>query len=290
MQRARTLIEAVDDWPARSYEETWSARDVITYAVATGADLSDLPLLWERAPLQVLPTFGTRLGGRAVIDLHASLADLRLPSVASWMSVEAVGPLPPVQQAAIAQADAHVVEARADRVIVSVEAATEVAGQALSRTTTHVHFRLPRRGDMPRSPRPAEDAVAWVHEVPETVRPYQSATFRLLLGVSPERDLNDAFHIDPVTARESGFGPPVLQGEVTLGMVCRHAVRLFGDGDATRIRSVSGHMTGPVTLTDDLTIRFTDPEEDRVSFAVWNGAGRKAVSDGVIAIDAGDGA
>src|SRR5690554_625888 len=78
MDKADELIEAIDRWGRHRYHVAWDERDVITYAIASGADLDDLPLLWEQAPLQVLPSFVTRLGGTSIRDFVEPVIPLGL--------------------------------------------------------------------------------------------------------------------------------------------------------------------------------------------------------------------
>ena len=61
-------------------------------------------------------------------------------------------------------------------------------------------------------------------------------------------------HTDPAFAAAEGFDRPILQGLATYGIAVRLLVNEFCDGDASRVRSISGRFTKPVWPGEELVV------------------------------------
>ncbi len=79
-------------------------------------------------------------------------------------------------------------------------------------------------------------------------------------------------HADPEFAAAGGFDRPILHGLATYGITVRLLVNEFADGDPSRLSSVDGRFTKPVTPGDELVVTAWR-EDDAVVFRTANAAG-----------------
>ncbi|SEG92980.1 MaoC like domain-containing protein [Thermomonospora echinospora] len=274
------ILRFVDGWGRRAYPVRWSLRDTITYAIATGADARNArAFVWESAPdFGPLPTFATRFAHDALIDFAAGTQHAGLSSFARATRVRLHRPLPAECDRARAVTALSVKERSPGRLVLTLDVETCAAGETIAHSSLDVHFRVAHG----RSTRPPSSGTGDTEgggrtvEVRESVRPYQAAVFRTLLGLTADGRVQDAMHIDPVRARELGLSAPALPGEVTLGIVARLAaqnLRRLGVGGL-----VAAEMSylSPVSDVDRLTIAFAPSRGGSVRTKVVNGKGRVA--------------
>jgi hypothetical protein len=280
------ILRFVDGWGWRTYPVRWTLRDTITYAIATGADgRNGRALVWESAPgFAALPTFATRFAHDALIDFAAGTQTARLPSFARATRVSLHRPLPSECDGARASAALSIKERSADRLVLTLDVETCLDGEPIAHSSLDVHFqppgnRRPRRPASRTGEIEAGDGGRTI-EVREGIRPYQAAVFRTLLGVTSDGRMQDAMHIDPVSARELGLPAPALPGEVTLGIVARLAAQhLDGLGMRELVAAEVSYLS-PVWDLDQLMIAFTPSRDGRdggVHTRVLNRKGRIAV-------------
>ncbi|MEU5879164.1 hypothetical protein [Spirillospora sp. NPDC047279] len=289
--RVAEILRFVDGWGRRVYRVRWSLRDTITYALATGADArNDRALVWEAAPgFAALPTFATRFAHDALTDLAAGTFPAGLPSFARATRVRLLRPLLPECDDARASATLGVKERSPGRLVLTLDVETRVAGEPIARSSLDVHFRIAggiagEKGAERRPPAAATGTESGGRgggrtvTVSENVRPYQAAVFRTLLGLTADGRVQDAMHIDPVSARELGLSAPALPGEVTLGIVARRAAASLHHGAGIRAL-VEAEMSylSPVSDRDRLLIEFDAARDGSVRARVTNEKGRVAV-------------
>jgi acyl dehydratase len=80
-------------------------------------------------------------------------------------------------------------------------------------------------------------------------------------------------HSDPAFAAAGGFDRPILHGLATYGITVRLLLNEFADGDATRLSSVDGRFTKPVTPGDELVVTAWRDGDDAVIFRTANANG-----------------
>ena len=90
-------------------------------------------------------------------------------------------------------------------------------------------------------------------------------------------------HTDPAFAAAGGFDRPILHGLATYGIAVRLLVNEFCNGDASRVRSISGRFTKPVWPGEELVVSaWADGET--VLFRTANGDGYVVVDHGELTI------
>ncbi|TDC57423.1 hypothetical protein E1281_04850 [Actinomadura sp. KC345] len=276
------ILRFAEGWGRRTYPVPWSLRDTITYAIATGADAHNgRDLVWESAPgFRTLATFATRFAGGALVDFAAGTQDLGLLSFARACRVRVHRPLPAECGDAVASATLGVAERTGDRLVLRLDVETSSPDGPIADSSLDVHFRLPGAKATRRPPSPGRDGLdetIWTVEARETVRPYQAAIFRTLLGLTAGGRMRDAMHIDPAESRRRGLSAPALPGEVTLGLVARlarHNSARLGVGE---LRGVAVSYLKPVSDDDRLVVAFAPAGDGSVRTRAVNGDGRVAL-------------
>ncbi|HEX9336915.1 MAG TPA: MaoC/PaaZ C-terminal domain-containing protein [Pseudonocardiaceae bacterium] len=87
-------------------------------------------------------------------------------------------------------------------------------------------------------------------------------------------------HSDPAFAAAGGFDRPILHGLATYGIAVRLLVNEFCAGDPSKLSTVEGRFTKPVTPGDELVVSAWRDGEDAVIF-------RTANADGDVVLDRG---
>jgi acyl dehydratase len=123
----------------------------------------------------------------------------------------------------------------------------------------------PPRGDAPFAPK----AIVPTFRYEQVTSPEQAALYRLSGDTNP-------LHIDPELAKSIGFQRgPILHGLCTFGFAARAIIKGFCEGDASRLKFISGRFQKPVwpgetlvtdawQLDDRIVFQTSSKERDEV--------------------------
>jgi acyl dehydratase len=234
--------------PARSFDQEFTRRDTILYALGIAAALGDPTNLAElrfvnERDLLALPTLAIVLGAppfwfddpalginwRRVVNagqelvLHSTLpvegrvsTELRIDAL--WDKGASKGSL--------LQSSRHL---------------RTKAGVPLA--TIHQTHLLRGDGGFGGPPPPAEDTAAplegspdWVIDLP--TRPEQALLYRLSGDYNP-------LHIDPAVAHAAGFDRPILHGSCTFGLAGRAILRTCCEGHPSGLKRLGARFSKP---------------------------------------------
>lgn len=225
----------------------YGAFDAALYALAVGAEPTDLQLVYER-DLRVLPTYATALG----IWVTFAAAERGGYDVANVLHVgqtlELHAPLPPAATIEMTGRIGSVFDKGSAALVELV-----VESRYFSCT-----YRMYVRGlggwggDRGSSPRVAEVSMSPVRHwtIPRNV----AVLYRLTGDPHP-------IHVDPVVARAAGLDGPIVHGLCTLGAVARLLAESQGvhPWDLVWIEAV---LTSPVYPGDVLTVAAAESQDD----------------------------
>jgi len=269
-------LVGVDSEPA---ERSWTATDVLLYALGVGAGqadpLAELEFTTENSigvQAKVLPTFGNMIAGggrgRSLGDFdHAALVHAEqaftlhrpLPTAGTSQSVSRVAGIYDKGSAALVVTEAT-----------AVDAAT---GEPLATTRGSVFIR--GEGGFGGDRGPGQDwampSGAPDAQVTYQTRPDQALLYRLTGDRNP-------LHSDPKFAARGGFTRPILHGMCTYGYTGRALLHAVCGSEPARFCSMEGRFTRPVIPGDELTI------------SIWADGGTayfRTTSNGVPVLDRG---
>ncbi|GLZ08154.1 3-alpha,7-alpha,12-alpha-trihydroxy-5-beta-cholest-24-enoyl-CoA hydratase [Actinomadura sp. NBRC 104412] len=260
---------------------TWDSTRAILYALGVGAGrpdpLDELVFTAEDGvggPQLVLPTFVTvlvpwRLGG--------DLGDFdRGKVVHAEEEIELHAPIP-VAGEAIAESRVTGMYDKRSGALIVIESKL---GMSDGRPLATVRSGLFVRGEGGFGGEPGPPSPAWK-------KPDRPADLTVEYGTHPEQALlyrlsgdRNPLHADPAFARRAGFDRPILHGLCSYGITGRALLRGLTGGDPSRLGSMSGRMSAPVTPGDTLTVAVWREEPGRALFQTLR-------SDGTVVIDRG---
>lgn len=238
-----------------SYDES----KVILYALAVGAQASELGLVYER-DVSVLPTFGCALGLWAVeLAGRQGAYDPKLSlHVAQKISIHQK--LPASAQIAMKGRIANVYD-KGKAALVEIEATSDFF------TATYTVF-LPNMGGWGGdrgSSQAVSHAVANAKISNFDTTPNLAALYRLTGDLHP-------VHIDPILAEKSGFSRPILHGLCTLGITAREIAK-HHELNPTELKYLEARLTSPVFPGDTLNIESKIAEKNIAFKTSVNGNG-----------------
>jgi acyl dehydratase len=269
-------LVGVDSEPA---ERSWTATDVLLYALGVGAGqadpLAELEFTTENSigvQAKVLPTFGNMIAGggrgRSLGDfdpaalVHAEQAftlHRPLPTAGTSRSVSRVAGIYDKGSAALVVTEATAVDAG--------------TGEPLATTRGSVFIR--GEGGFGGDRGPGQD---WAMpsgtpdaQVTYQTRPDQALLYRLTGDRNP-------LHSDPKFAARGGFTRPILHGMCTYGYTGRALLHAVCGSEPARFCSMEGRFTRPVIPGDELTV------------SIWADGGTayfRTTSNGVPVLDRG---
>jgi acyl dehydratase len=236
-------------------ERSWTASDVILYALAVGAGQADpaaeLEFTTDNSEglaLQVLPSFANMLGFGAGFDL---VGGIELSTVLHGeQSFELHKPLPAAGTARTVPTVVGIYDKGKAAVVVIESTSTDVAtGELLAtcRNATFVRGGGGFGGD--RGPSPAWAAPERDPDFSGTAQiPRDQALLYRLTG-----DTNP-LHTDPEFAKEAGFDRPILHGMCTYGYTARILLHEACGSLVERFTAMSGRFASPVYPGDTVTV------------------------------------
>jgi MaoC dehydratase-like protein/2-enoyl-CoA hydratase-like protein len=242
-----------------SYDE----RDAILFALAVGAEASELRWVYENR-LEVMPTFALTLGLWAVRAAGATGAYDPVRTLHVGQDLRVHGPLPRFGELDLEGRIAAVWDKQSAALVEVL-----VSGELFDATYT---IYVPGAGGFggergPSSKRDAPGAPDW--EVEAKTYANQAALYRLTGDRHP-------VHIDDEVARANGLKAPIMHGLCTLALVTK-VVAQSARADLAALRHLSARLTAPVYPGDRLVIRGFDRGRDAVAFSA--SAGESVVLD-----------
>lgn len=252
-------------------EVSWTADDVMLYALAIGAGsddpTSELGLTTENtAGLDgtpwVVPTYAAIITRGARVDL-GDIDRTRL--VHAEQSVRVHVPLP-AQGTALVTGRVTAVEPRSSGALVrtALDAIDAATGAPLASTVQTVLIRGEEvtgpRSEAPPSPVPDRDPD---ERIVLRTRPEQALLYRLTGDRNP-------LHTDPAFAARGGFDRPILHGMCTYGFTARALIRAVAGGDPSRLLAMDARFTRPVVPGAELEVALWR-EPDGTAFRTSSG-------------------
>jgi len=219
---------------------SYDDRDVMLYALATGATADQLDLVFER-DLRVLPTFALTLGVWAADEPRRLGAYESAAALHGAQTLSVHEPLPPAGEIDLAGRVAGVWDKGTGAVV-------DVVAECEYFTATYALFirghggwggeRGPAGPPIP----PGEELLGRCRTTTE-----QAALYRL----TGDRH---HIHIDPEAARGAGLGRPVLHGLCTLGLAARELATSAG-AHPCDLRELHARFAYPVWPGDTFELR-----------------------------------
>jgi acyl dehydratase len=241
-------------------ERSWTASDVLLYALGVGAGQADpageLQFTTENSDgvaLQVLPSFANMLGFGGGFGL---VGEFDLSAVLHGeQAFELHKPLPVAGTAHTVSTVAGIYDKGTAAVVVFESASTDAATGELLATVRNATFIRGAGGfGGERGPVPTWEAPQREPDFTRAVAiPHDQALLYRLTG-----DRNP-LHCDPVFARKAGFDRPILHGMCTYGYTARILLHEACDSRVDRFKAMSGRFASPVYPGDTITVEgWTD--------------------------------
>jgi acyl dehydratase len=238
-----------------SVERSWTASDVMLYALAVGAGQADaaaeLQFTTENSDgltLQVLPSFANMLGFGGGFGL---VGEFDLSAVLHGeQAFELHKPLPATGTARTIPTLAGIYDKGKAAVVVVEATSTDAAtGEPLATVRNATFIRGAGGFGGERGPAVKWSAPDRTPDFSRTVTiPHDQALLYRLTG-----DTNP-LHSDPVFAKRAGFDRPILHGMCTYGYAARILLHEACDSQVDRFKAMSGRFANPVYPGDSVTV------------------------------------
>ena len=285
--------EKVRNWRSAEVRHTYTAKDVMLYALGLGMghdplNRDELRFVYER-DLRVVPSMAAVLAspGFWVRD-NAELGIDYVRLVHGEQSVTIHQPLPPGGTVIGQTHVTRVVDKGTGKgaLVYSEKRITDAADGALLATTASVTFCRADGGFSANGggDAPGEALQATPDTQPDMVldfetRPEAALVYRLSGDINP-------LHVEPDVAAKAGFPKPILHGLATYGVACRGLVQACCKFDPARLKSISARFSAPAypgdvirlecwNLGDEVAFRARVPARDVVVLS----HGRARVAD-----------
>lgn len=264
------MSKAAGDWRGAALGSKtvgYDERDAILYALAVGAQATDLELVFEDR-LRVLPTFALTLAQWAPDALGSQGGFDTVTAVHGAQQLRVHKALPPAGELTMAATVTEVWDKGAAAVF-------DICVDSDYFAATWSIFAPGRGGSGgdrgPARPAPPSDEPTRV----DTVRTYstQTALYRLLGD-------RHHIHIDPTAAARIGQPRPIMHGLCTLAAATLQLANNEGAHPADLV-ALSGRFAAPAFPGDPLTLRSWQ-RSDGVQFEVGRPDGATAISGGSV--------
>jgi acyl dehydratase len=249
------------------WEKSWTADDVMLYALGVGCGWDDLAFVTENSQgiaLQVLPTFAVRIGIAGPGFSFADLGDVPMESIVHGeQRIELTGAIPPSGTVRVTGRITDVHDKGSGALVVTEWDSVDPATDEL-RFRTRTSFFLRGQGGFggSRGTRGAEVQIPERepdHHVDLETSPTQTLLYRLASGD------HNRIHSDPWFARLAGFERPILMGLGTMGFTGRALLQALCDDDPGRLRAVDGRFAAPGYPGDTLTTEIWSDDDGRAA-------------------------
>jgi acyl dehydratase len=234
----------------QEFEFAYTWRDVVLYALGIGAQVGELPFLYENTPggLQVFPSFASKASGELFLDLSRQVEGFRF--LHGEQGVRLHRPIPPEGKIIAISRIADVYDKGKAAVIrFLTEGRTEDGAPLFD--VEHTAFYVgaggfggdpgPKAVSLPPPEGVAPD-FSVVYPIPEN----QAALYRLSGDLNP-------LHLDPEFARRGGFDRPILHGLCTYGYATRAILHGLCGGDVRLFKEFKARFSGTVYPGETLT-------------------------------------
>jgi MaoC like domain len=247
---------AIGTGPMPRVPVVWGVRDVIAYALGTGATPdADLDYLYEGRGPQVLPTFASCIATRWIPHLRPRLDASWGPGViASHRFVRGDTAIGPVGRGFL-EWDVRAGAVRSGAIVLVRSSLVTDSGTIVETETSVLHRRAPDDAALPKlpGPRPPKRVGTPVDTVRVSTFPQQAAIFRLTLELSAGTRSTDALHIDPGVAVAAGLPSPILHGPAVEGLVARSCL---GAGALASVHAMAVSYRAPAIPGRELIVRL----------------------------------
>lgn len=233
------LLSEIAGYDLGSRTIEYSEADAILYAIAVGAEASELDLVWENR-MRVLPTYGLTLGLWAVEAAGELGAYDRMRSLHAAQRLDVHAAMPPSGVVEL-QGRIGAVWDKGKSAVVDIEV------RCPQFTATYSIFLLGAGGwGGERGPAADPSDVAHTWSAEHTTRQDLAALYRLTGDRHP-------VHIDPEVASAYGFSRPILHGLCTLGIAARMVAGATG-AHPCDLTALEARFATPVFPGDTLQI------------------------------------
>jgi len=261
-------LDEVINYPFEPIEQTYSERDVIIYALATGyatqpLDPRHLGFIYEES-LSTAPTFANVLGfpGIWMMDPSVEIEWVKMLHAEHRMTLHR--PLPTAASTVCTNRVTGVRDLGARGAMVHYQTDIALAGSG-DPLTTLITSLIARSdggcGDWGEEPPPLEPVPPRSPDstLELATTELQPLLYRLSGDMHP-------IHVDPDVAAAAGLRRPLLHGLATKGMAGYALLRQFCDMDAARLTAMAVRFTRPVMPGDFLRFEFWGRAPGKIQF------------------------
>jgi len=271
-------------------------RDVILYALGVGAHMEDLPYVYEKGGLKVLPAFAVlpylnsiMVEPRVNNPIHPftivkeamiEQEGRNIGGLHMAMNIELFGKIDPMQGTILIDDHVAGVYDRGEGKGVGVRGVMDlwdIAGNKLARLTSDHVARA--WGGFGGEKMPSEKI-----EIPdrdpdftaeEQMAPTQALLYRLL------GDVNDV-HVDVNLAQSLGYEKPFMMGMCTYGYAARMAIQEVIPYEPERVTRIYGQMRSLCFPGEKVRLAAWKMDEHRVHYRLLNDSGKAVIDKGIL--------
>jgi acyl dehydratase len=262
------------------WTRSWTSDDALLYALGVGAGQHDptaeLAFTTENTagvPQRALPTYAIVLAQFGGPQLGLTGVDFT-QLLHAEQSLTLHRPLPVAGSVELASMITDIFDKKSGALVVTRTTGT-ADGSPLFTTRSSVFVR--GAGGFGGERGPSSEYAPPERPVDARLTFRTSVNQALLYRLTGDRN---PLHSDPAFAAAGGFDRPILHGLATYGITVRLLLNEFCAGDPSRLSTVEGRFTKPVTPGDELVVNAWCDGDDAVIF-------RTANADGDVVLDRG---